>query len=83
MKFSFFVFLLDLIGQGDNFEKRVHKTDFEIVRPNSMKNYGVVLDDFGMEGTLDTLMKDFVCHISKGTIDEQLTLTKKTWTPFT
>ncbi|PWA94964.1 2-oxoglutarate (2OG) and Fe(II)-dependent oxygenase superfamily protein [Artemisia annua] len=54
-----------LISEVENFEKWIRETDFEIVRPNSMNNYGAVLDDFGMEGTLDTLMKDFVRHISK------------------
>ncbi|GJU53923.1 uncharacterized PKHD-type hydroxylase-like protein [Tanacetum coccineum] len=54
-----------LISEVENFEKWVRETNFELLRPNSMNNYGAVLDDFGMEGTLDTLMKDFVRHISK------------------
>lgn len=35
------------------------------MRPNTMNKFGAVLDDFGMEGTLDKLMEDFIRHISK------------------
>ncbi|PWA29238.1 2-oxoglutarate (2OG) and Fe(II)-dependent oxygenase superfamily protein [Artemisia annua] len=72
-----------LLSEVENFEKWVHETKFRIMRPNTMNKYGAVLDDFGLEGTLGKLMEEFVRHISKGTIQEQLAITKKTQTPFT
>lgn len=54
-----------LIAQVENFEKWVHETKFRIMRPNTMNKFGAVLDDFGMQGTLDKLMEDFIRHISK------------------
>ena len=50
----------------DNFERWVHETKFRIMRPNIMNQYGVVLDDFGMEAMLDKLMNDFIRPISQG-----------------
>lgn len=50
----------------ENFEKWVHETKFRIMRPNTMNKYGAVLDDFGMESMLDSLMEDFIRPMSKG-----------------
>ncbi|XP_071735629.1 2-oxoglutarate and iron-dependent oxygenase domain-containing protein CP2-like [Rutidosis leptorrhynchoides] len=54
-----------LLSEVENFEKWVHETKFRIMRPNTMNKFGAVLDDFGLEGTLDKLMEDFIRHISK------------------
>ncbi|KAG2700816.1 hypothetical protein I3843_06G014500 [Carya illinoinensis] len=53
-----------LLSEVDNFERWVHETKFRIMRPNTMNNYGAVLDDFGLETMLDKLMEDFICPIS-------------------
>ncbi|PNY11083.1 putative PKHD-type hydroxylase [Trifolium pratense] len=44
----------------DHFERWVHETKFRIMRPNTMNQYGAVLDDFGLENMLDKLMNDFI-----------------------
>nr|XP_043624328.1 2-oxoglutarate and iron-dependent oxygenase domain-containing protein CP2-like [Erigeron canadensis] len=54
-----------LLSEVENFEKWVHETKFRIMRPNTMNKFGAVLDDFGMEVTLNTLMEDFIRQISK------------------
>ncbi|KAL7090940.1 hypothetical protein ACP275_12G073900 [Erythranthe tilingii] len=54
-----------LMAEVENFEKWVHETKFRIMRPNTMNKYGAVLDDFGMETMLNTLMEEFIRPISK------------------
>ncbi|XP_047944406.1 2-oxoglutarate and iron-dependent oxygenase domain-containing protein CP2-like [Salvia hispanica] len=54
-----------LLAEVENFEKWVHETKFEIMRPSTMNKYGAVLDDFGMKNMLEKLMEDFICPISK------------------
>ncbi|KAM7271741.1 hypothetical protein ACFE04_030955 [Oxalis oulophora] len=49
----------------ENFERWIHETKFKIMRPNTMKKFGAVLDDFGMETMLDKFMKDFISPLSK------------------
>ncbi|KAF1878916.1 hypothetical protein Lal_00047588 [Lupinus albus] len=49
----------------DHFERWVNQTKFRIMRPNTMNQYGAVLDDFGMETVLDRLMNDFILPISR------------------
>lgn len=39
------------------------------MRPNTMNNYGAVLDDFGMEAMLEKLMDDFIRPMSTGNND--------------
>lgn len=36
------------------------------MRPNTMNQYGAVLDDFGLETMLDKLMNDFIRPIARG-----------------
>lgn len=50
----------------ENFEKWVGTVKLKIMRPNTMNKYGVVLDDFGLESMLDTLMEDFISPLSRG-----------------
>ncbi|KAK1552157.1 hypothetical protein Q3G72_011407 [Acer saccharum] len=54
-----------LLSEVDNFERWVHKKKVRIMRPNTMNNYGAVLDDFGLENMLDKLMNDFIRPISR------------------
>lgn len=49
-----------LISEVENFEKWVDATNLNVMRPNTMNKYGVVLDDFGFESMLDKLMINFV-----------------------
>ncbi|TKY61025.1 PKHD-type hydroxylase [Spatholobus suberectus] len=54
-----------LLSEVENFENWVSATNFPLVRPNTMNQYGVVLDDFGLQTMLDKLMEDFICPLSK------------------
>jgi hypothetical protein len=36
------------------------------MRPNTMNQYGAVLDDFGLQTMLNKLMEDFISPLSKG-----------------
>ncbi|XP_061353610.1 2-oxoglutarate and iron-dependent oxygenase domain-containing protein CP2-like [Gastrolobium bilobum] len=54
-----------LVSEVDHFERWVHETKFRIMRPNTMNQYGAVLDDFGLENMLDRLMNDFIRPISR------------------
>ncbi|XP_057859115.1 2-oxoglutarate and iron-dependent oxygenase domain-containing protein CP2 isoform X2 [Cryptomeria japonica] len=49
-----------LLDEVENFEKWVDATNFDVMRPNTMNKYGVVLDDFGFDNMLDKLMIDFI-----------------------
>ncbi|XP_057423349.1 2-oxoglutarate and iron-dependent oxygenase domain-containing protein CP2-like [Lotus japonicus] len=54
-----------LVSEVDHFERWVHETKFRIMRPNTMNQYGAVLDDFGMETMLERLMNEFIRPISQ------------------
>ncbi|XP_027358118.1 uncharacterized PKHD-type hydroxylase At1g22950-like isoform X2 [Abrus precatorius] len=54
-----------LLSEIENFEKWVTETKFRIMRPNTMNKYGAVLDDFGLETTLDKLMEGFIRPLSR------------------
>ncbi|KAK9724436.1 hypothetical protein RND81_05G071600 [Saponaria officinalis] len=54
-----------LMDEVENIYKWVDDTRCKIMRPNTMNNYGAVLDDFGLEIMLDKLMEDFIRPISK------------------
>ncbi|EEF36094.1 oxidoreductase, putative [Ricinus communis] len=54
-----------LMSEVENFERWVHETKFRIMRPNTMNNYGAVLDDFGLETMLDKLMDEYIRPMSK------------------
>ncbi|KAI3744363.1 hypothetical protein L1987_57442 [Smallanthus sonchifolius] len=59
------IFCDRLLSEVEYFEKWACETRFRIMRPSTMHRFGVALDDFGMKGTLDWLMRDFISHISK------------------
>lgn len=48
----------------DHFEKWCGEHGLQVNRPNSMNNYGAILDDFGMEPVLDRLMQTMVSKMS-------------------
>ncbi|XP_058764617.1 2-oxoglutarate and iron-dependent oxygenase domain-containing protein CP2-like [Vicia villosa] len=54
-----------LISEVDHFERWVNETKVRIMRPNTMNQYGAVLDDFGLESMLDKLMNDFIRPIAR------------------
>eukprot|EP01130_Rhizamoeba_saxonica_P005965 TRINITY_DN2364_c0_g1_i1.p1 TRINITY_DN2364_c0_g1~~TRINITY_DN2364_c0_g1_i1.p1 ORF type:complete len:432 (-),score=97.19 TRINITY_DN2364_c0_g1_i1:48-1343(-) len=62
--FSFQLFseeyCLMLIEELENYEK----TDLPKKRPNTMNNYGLILDDIGMENVLDHVMHKYVSPLS-------------------
>lgn len=55
-----------LVNQVENFSKWVNETKLRIIRPNTMTNYGAVLDDFGLDSMLDQLIEGFILPLSKG-----------------
>ncbi|CAK8573980.1 unnamed protein product [Lathyrus sativus] len=54
-----------LVSEVDHFERWVHETKFRIMRPNTMNQYGAVLDDFGLGTMMDKLMNDFIRPIAR------------------
>ncbi|KAL9240375.1 hypothetical protein vseg_014602 [Gypsophila vaccaria] len=54
-----------LMAEVHNIYRWVDDTRCKIMRPNTMNNYGAVLDDFGLENMLDKLMEDFIRPLSK------------------
>ncbi|KAK2385622.1 2-oxoglutarate (2OG) and Fe(II)-dependent oxygenase superfamily protein [Trifolium repens] len=54
-----------LISEVEHFEKWVDRTKFNVMRPNTMNQYGAVLDDFGLQTMLNKLMEDFISPLSK------------------
>eukprot|EP00297_Palpitomonas_bilix_P012072 CAMPEP_0113880314 /NCGR_PEP_ID=MMETSP0780_2-20120614/7715_1 /TAXON_ID=652834 /ORGANISM="Palpitomonas bilix" /LENGTH=315 /DNA_ID=CAMNT_0000866973 /DNA_START=135 /DNA_END=1082 /DNA_ORIENTATION=- /assembly_acc=CAM_ASM_000599 len=53
-------FCSKLCEEIDHFEKWVERERLDILRPNSMNNYGLVLSQLGMNKVMD----DFVAHIA-------------------
>jgi len=47
-------------------EKWVYDSRSTIMRPNTMNNFGVVLDDFGFDSMLQKLVDDFISPIAQG-----------------
>ncbi|KAE9607493.1 putative procollagen-lysine 5-dioxygenase [Lupinus albus] len=54
-----------LMSEFDNFERWVHDQKVRVMRPNTMNQYGAVLDDFGFQTMLAKLMEDFICPLSE------------------
>jgi len=50
----------ELLEEVDHFEKWALSHDMEVHRPNSMNNYGAILDNFGFEQVLQDWMKKLV-----------------------
>ncbi|KAL9274829.1 2-oxoglutarate and iron-dependent oxygenase domain-containing protein [Drosera capensis] len=54
-----------LLSEVENFEQWVFERKLRIMQPNTMNEYGVVLDDFGLEAMLGKLMDDYIRPLSK------------------
>lgn len=49
-----------LLEEVEHFEKWATSAKVKIMRPNTMNNHGAVLDDLGMDGMLNELMRKFI-----------------------
>jgi len=49
-----------LVAEMDYFEEWCRQHGLRMQRPNTMNNYGAILDDFGFESTLNRLMKEYL-----------------------
>ncbi|KAL3682755.1 hypothetical protein R1sor_000777 [Riccia sorocarpa] len=49
-----------MLDEVQHFENWALEAKVKIMRPNTMNNYGAVLDDIGMEGMLNELMISFI-----------------------
>ena len=49
-----------LLRELEHYERRMAESGQEVSRPNSMNNYGVVLNSIGMERTMDHLQRAYV-----------------------
>lgn len=54
------------VFQVEHFENWAQEAKVKVMRPNTMNNYGAVLDDIGMEGMLNDLMTRFINPIAAG-----------------
>ncbi|CAI8619975.1 unnamed protein product [Vicia faba] len=54
-----------MITEVEHFEKWADRTKLNVMRPNTMTQYGAVLDDFGLQTMLKKLMEDFISPLSK------------------
>jgi hypothetical protein len=50
-------FCREMLQELDHFEKWMAQEDLPVIRPNTMNNYGAVLDTFGFAPMLDQLMR--------------------------
>ncbi|KFK23712.1 hypothetical protein AALP_AAs61463U000100, partial [Arabis alpina] len=55
-----------ILSEVENFRRCANETKLRIIRPNTMTQYGVVLDDFGLDSMLEQLIESFIRPISKG-----------------
>ena len=53
-------FCAELLEEIDHFERWCAENDLPLIRPNTMNNYGAVLDTFGFQGMLHHLMQRYV-----------------------
>ncbi|CAN7133882.1 unnamed protein product [Brassica rapa subsp. narinosa] len=54
-----------LIAEVENMEKWFHYSKSSMMRPTTINKFGVVLDDFGLDGMLQKLLGDFISPISQ------------------
>ncbi|KAJ0247642.1 2-oxoglutarate and iron-dependent oxygenase domain-containing protein ICU11 [Hirschfeldia incana] len=54
-----------LIAEVENMEKWFHYSKSSMMRPTTINKFGVVLDDFGLDGMLQKLLEDFISPISQ------------------
>jgi len=55
------IFLLDELKYAEN---KLIQQNIPVHRPNSMNNYGIIIDDLGYRSAIDMLMKNYVSPIS-------------------
>ncbi|KAJ7545400.1 hypothetical protein O6H91_09G117800 [Diphasiastrum complanatum] len=53
-----------IMDEVEHFENWAQEAKFKVMRPNTMNNYGAVLDDIGMEEMLDQLMREYITPMS-------------------
>ncbi|KAK7269819.1 hypothetical protein RIF29_22572 [Crotalaria pallida] len=58
-------FCQKLMEEVDHFERHIKRAKLKIMRPNTMNQFGVVLDDFGMEAMLQSFMETFIRPLSE------------------
>lgn len=54
--------------QVEHFERWAQDARVKVMRPNTMNNYGAVLDDIGMEGMLNHLMLRYLKSMAAGAL---------------
>lgn len=54
--------------QVEHFERWAQDARVKVMRPNTMNNYGAVLDDIGMEGMLNHLMLRYLKAMAAGAV---------------
>ena len=54
-----------LLRECEHFEAWCDANRVEVKRPNTMNNYGAILDDFGMAGVMDAVMTQYVAPLSR------------------
>lgn len=54
-----------LLEECEHFEAWCIASDVEVKRPNTMNNYGAILDDFGMEEVMQALMVRYVQPLAR------------------
>jgi hypothetical protein len=52
--------------QVEHFERWAQDAKVKVMRPNTMNNYGAVLDDIGMEEMLNLLMTRYLNPMAAG-----------------
>lgn len=55
-----------MINQVDKFGEWVNVAKIQITKPNTMRKYGTLLDNFGLDSMLENIMEGFVFPVSKG-----------------
>ncbi|CAM6105754.1 unnamed protein product [Calypogeia fissa] len=53
-----------MLDEVEHFENWAQEAKVKVMRPNTMNNYGAVLDDIGMEGMLNDLMTSYINPIA-------------------
>lgn len=68
--------------QVEHFERWAQEARVKVMRPNTMNNYGAVLDDIGMEVMLNHLMLRYLKPMAAGTSLKLFSLFKCLPDPF-
>jgi hypothetical protein len=57
-------FCRDLLEEAEHFERWCGEQELPLIRPNTMNNYGAVLDSFGFAAMLQQMMTDYVAPLA-------------------